>query len=636
MIHPIIVGTAGHVDHGKSSLVRRLTGVDPDRWEEEKERGLTIDLGFAPLELPDGRLVGMVDVPGHERFLKNMVAGATSVDLALLVVAADDGVMPQTREHLDALELLGVGRGLVALTKIDLVDGETLELAVADVRDLFEGRRISLAGVLPVSSVTGEGCGELKAALQAEAESLSPRSAEGLFRMPVQRVFSLHGFGTIVTGIPLAGSLEKGTRVEVVGKGLVSRVRGIHAYGRRVDRARAGHSTALNLPDLPVGKVERGDVISLPAELLPTRRFEARLDVVPDEPPLRHGESVHLHLGTREVLARVFLLDRKEMGVGEGGPVQILTRRDVVVVPGDRVLCRRLAPPRILAGGPVLGVGGRRLRRFKTEILERMRDKERSLDSLPGRLALVLREAGPEGLRPERACGLLGATEEQVRDAFASLREEGIAAPSVRGRRWFAAASLRREEERIEGAMSEWFRAHPMGRSCPISELRPNGEEELFQTALALLEEGGRIERLAGGKILDRSRGERFSPAERKKLEALAGYLEEAGFRPRTRKEVREVFGEESIHLLEALVEEGGAVSVGTDFVWGRGSFDAALAEVGRVCGGVGGVLEIPRLRDRMGTSRKFLMPFLEHLDRIGWTARKGDRRILLKAVPGL
>ncbi len=263
-IQPIVIGTAGHIDHGKSTLVQALTGTDPDRWREEKERGMTIDLGFANMTLADGRRVGIVDVPGHERFIRNMVAGASGIDLVVLVVAADDGVMPQTREHLAIMGLLGVELGFVALTKIDLVDADMVDLAEEDVRETLAGTFLEDAPILRVSAITGEGLEELRTRVLEMAAEVPPRSEEGVFRMPIQRVFSARGFGTVVTGIPVTGRVATGDTLEVLPGGYKGKVRGIQAYHEKTDTARAGHSTALNLADVDHRRVRRGDVVVTP------------------------------------------------------------------------------------------------------------------------------------------------------------------------------------------------------------------------------------------------------------------------------------------------------------------------------------------------------------------------------------
>ncbi|MFQ5506190.1 MAG: selenocysteine-specific translation elongation factor [Planctomycetota bacterium] len=628
-----MLGTAGHVDHGKSSLVKQLTGVDPDRWQEEKDRGLTIDLGFAPFRLSDGTLVGMVDVPGHERFLKNMVAGATSVDLAVLVVAADDGVMPQTREHHDVLDLLGVRRGIVALTKVDLADDVTVELAEEEIRELLAGGPLEGSEIVRLSSVTGEGIDRFKSSLERAVQDVEARSTDGVFRMPVQRVFSLHGFGSVLTGIPLAGEIAVGEQLEVVGKKLVSRIRGIHAYGQAVDKACAGHSTALNLPDVPLDRVERGDTLSVPGALAAETRLELEIRAVGDVPPLKHGEEVHLHLGTKDVLARVFLLDRKSLPTGNTGLAQVLARQPVVVIPGDFVLLRRLSPARTIAGGRVIGVGGRRLRRFKDEVLEHLQEKERVLVEPAARVSLIVTEAGEPGMSPEQCAGRLGWTPTALGEVLSYVLEKELLYQERRSARLFGIPSVDREIARIEKMLAGWYRKHPMSMTCPVARFRRDGAESLLSIALERLAKRGRIEILTGGLIRDPARKDSLTSEERALLERMVEWLEAAGARSRSRAEVLEHFGKQGAELLERLLEESQAVAVGPTFVWGGRSYGKALEIVTEICGEVGGELDIPSLRDRLGTSRKFLIPFLEHLDRVGITARKGNRRILRLAT---
>ncbi len=629
MIHPVIVGTAGHVDHGKSSLVRRLTGIDPDRWREEKERGLTIDLGFAPLELSDGRIIGMIDVPGHERFLKNMVAGATSIDLAVLVIACDDSVMPQTREHLDVLELLGVRRGIVALTKVDLVDEETQAFAVEEIKELLAGRSLEGAPIVPVSSTTGRGIPELEELLRQQAAALEPRRTDGVFRMPVQRTFTVPGFGTVLTGILIAGEIAIGDTVELVGKGLQSRVRGIHAYGSAVERACAGHSTALNLPGIPLAQAHRGDVVALPDSLVRVDRIELDVHVVSDVRPLEHGERVHLHLGTTEVTARAFLIDESALAPGAHGLVQVLSDEPVVCLPGDFALLRRLSPARSIAGGRVIGLRGRRLRRFKERTIEKLRAKEAALDEPENLLKLAVAEGGEVGVDRLECIGRLGWTASELEGYLAQVIEHGEVLEDRKSGRLFSGRSVEREEQRISERLAAHYRKHALATTCPIADLRRGTGAVLLGVALLRLEAAGEVALLPGGLVQDPSRTDTLSPAERQSLTELRSWLEESGHRPQTRDDIAERFGKDGAQWLERLIEEEGAVAVGPMFVWGGDAYRSAVAIVEELCGGAGSVLDIPSLRDRLGTSRKFLIPFLEHLDRVGVTARKGDRRIL-------
>jgi selenocysteine-specific elongation factor len=576
----------------------------------------------------------MIDVPGHERFLKNMAAGATSIDLALLVIAADDGPMPQTREHLDVLELLGVRRGVVALTKIDLVDEEMRLLVEEEIESMLAGRSLQGSPIVPVSSVTGEGMDALRATLERILATIEPRSAEGAFRMPVQRVFSLAGFGTILTGIPLAGEIKVGETVEIVGKGLRSRIRGIHAYGRSVDQARAGHSTALNLPEIPLAQAARGDVVAVPDRLEAVDRLEMEVRMVGDVTPLRHGETVHLHLGTSELIARVFLLDSRDLPPRGVGLAQIVCEAAVACLPGDFGILRRLTPARTIAGGRVIGVGGRRLRRFREEVIDRLRAKEESLDSRQQRLAVILIEAGEPGLSRDQCLRRLGWTPQELDEALRDLLATEEVCQDKRSGRLFARRSVDRERERILATLAAYYEKHPLSSTCPIGELRREAGEDILDVALGRLEEEGRLKVLPGGMIQDPARESRVSQQDRGKLGQVAEWVETAGSRAHSRDELLQEFGAEAKVLLERLLEERLAVAVGPEFVWGAAAYGKAVGIVGELCGQVGGTLDIPSLRDRLDTSRKYLIPFLEHLDRVGITARKGDRRILRRIEP--
>ncbi|MCA8970149.1 MAG: SelB C-terminal domain-containing protein, partial [Planctomycetes bacterium] len=393
---------------------------------------------------------------------------------------------------------------------------------------------------------------------------------------------------------------------------------------------RAGHSTALNLPDIPIDSAERGDVVGVPDRLEAVDRLEIELRAVHDIGALRHGESVHLHLGTTETTARVFLLDQKDLPAGQTGLGQLVCDDHVVCLPGDFALLRRLSPARTIAGGRVLGLGGRRLRRFRDEVVDRLQEKERSLEDPQKRLGVALREAGAVGLSFEDARRRLGCTDREFEGMLAPVLERGDAYRAAKSERLFAPASVHREEERIARKLAEYYESHSMAATCPIAELRiGSSNEALLTVGLERLATTGAVEVLPGGMVQDPSRVERISPEERRLLDALSRWLDEAGQRPHTRQEFAQRWGRDGATHLERLLEDRGAHAVGQDFLWGPKSFETALRHVTEVCGANDGVLVIPELRDRLETSRKFLIPFLEHLDRVGITARKGDRRIL-------
>ena len=474
-IQPIVVGTAGHIDHGKSTLVQALTGVDPDRWKEEKERGMTIDLGFARFDLPDGRRIGIVDVPGHERLVRNMVAGATGIDLVMLVVAADDGVMPQTREHLSILELLGVQRGMVVITKIDLVDGDLLELVQLDVEETVQGTFLEGAPILPYSAMTKEGFSELQTALVAEAAKVPPHDSEGIFRMPIQRVFSARGFGTIVTGIPVAGSVSVGDVLEVLPIQSKGKVRGLQAYHDTVEVAQAGHSTAINLSDVDRHKVSRGMVVAQPGFFGAVRWVGARLKAVQHLPlPIQNRMQIRLHTGTAEVLGEVILLDSETMQAGEEGFVQLRLSEPLVCAPGDRFVLRLASPMFTLGGGVILDESRFRLKRFKSFVIDDLLRREQSLDSEPDLLESIL-ISSPEGwMETAEVARAMKLLNERAKELLEQLQSEDRVV-LLGSQHWMAAESLTNYSLEIRRHIATWFKGNAHRARMDIRDLRSLG-----------------------------------------------------------------------------------------------------------------------------------------------------------------
>ena len=354
---PIILGTAGHIDHGKSSLIRTLTGIDPDRLKEEKLRGITIELGFAYLPLPTGQMLGIVDVPGHERFVRHMVAGASGMDLVALVIAADEGVMPQTREHLEICQLLKVKQGLVVLTKVDLAEPDWLELVEEEVREALKGTFLEGAPLVRFSAVTGEGQENLLATLAELAAQVPPKPPTGIFRLPIDRVFTIKGFGTVVTGTAISGRLKVGEAAVVYPPGFKARVRGLQVHGAAVEEAVAGNRTAVNLQGLEKEELERGMVVAPPGALLSSRRLDAFLEILPSAPrALKHRQTVRLHTGTSERVSMPLLLAADELSPGDSGYVQFFLREPLALKPGDRFVIRSFSPAFTWGGGVVLHV----------------------------------------------------------------------------------------------------------------------------------------------------------------------------------------------------------------------------------------------------------------------------------------
>src|SRR5918999_1795344 len=370
----VVMGTAGHIDHGKTQLIKTLTGIDTDRLKEEKERGITIDLGFAHLRFADDTEVGVIDVPGHERFVRNMLAGVGGIDLVMLVIAADEGVMPQTREHLAICQLLRIKDGLVALTKTDLVDEDWLELVSEDTREFLKGTFLEGKPIVPVSAKTGQGIDDLRRGLQTLVARVPPKQLEGKFRLPVDRVFTIRGFGTVVTGTLFSGTIRVEDRIEIYPKGIEAKIRGIQVHNASVAEAVAGQRTAINLQGIDKVELGRGDVLGHPGEFASTFMLDAVLQHLADAPrPLRHRARVRLHLGTSEIMGRVMLLDRDELAPGEEAYVQFRLESPAVALPRDRYVIRSYSPVQTIGGGILLEVQPRKHRRYEEGLANHFR-----------------------------------------------------------------------------------------------------------------------------------------------------------------------------------------------------------------------------------------------------------------------
>ena len=634
-IQPIVIGTAGHIDHGKSTLVKTLTGIDPDRLKEEQERGMTIDLGFARFALPDGRKVGIVDVPGHERFIKNMVAGATGIDLVVLVVAADDGVMPQTREHLAIMGVLGVQRGLVALTKIDKVEPAMVELAIEDVRATVRGTFLEGAPILPLSSTTGAGLDAFKAELFRVAAATPPRSDAGVFRMPVQRVFSAHGFGTIVTGIPVSGAVRAGDVVEVLPRGKTSKVRGIQAYQETTDRARAGHSCALNLAEFDLEDVVRGDVIATPGYFRAVRMLGAQLTALATAPrAIENRLSIRVHTGTAEVVGEVVLLDREQLEPGDTGLVQLRLSEPVVCAPGDRFVLRLASPAITLGGGIVVEESKHRLKRFKGFVVEELTRAADGLESPRELLAVVLSRArlAAHGV-PALAVEIKRSpveTEQLLRELAARGDVRKLDAE-----RWIHVKQLDDARARLAVVLEKWFGEHAHREVVDVRDLRKltGFEPEFLDALLAEEARAGKLKVESGGLVRPNAPGKAVDAKTEALAQRVITALRAARFQPPSPVELATALREppKAVQsVLELLADRGDVHVVTHEFQLAREHFEFARAAIVANCTQHKS-LDIPSLRDELATTRKFLIPLLEHFDTLGVTTRLGANRVLRK-----
>jgi selenocysteine-specific elongation factor len=606
-----VVGTAGHIDHGKSTLITALTGIDPDRLAEEKRRGMTIDLGFAHMTLPSGKEIGIVDVPGHARFMRNMLAGAHGLDAVLLVVAADEGVMPQTREHLDIIDLLDVRRGIVVLTKIDLVEGDWLGLVQEEIRAALKGRSLEDAPVLPVSSLSGEGMAELVAALDALLESSTDRVDSGRPRLPIDRVFTMSGFGTVVTGTLAGGSICVGDEMEVVPKGTMVRIRGLQRHNEKAEMIGPGSRVAANLIGVEKSDLERGDVLAGPHALQPANRIDASLRVLSSAPQaVRHGAQVVLHTGTVEVGCRVIVLDGDEIAPGGQGWVQLYLARAIAASPGDRFVLRVPSPAITVAGGGFVDVAPRKHPRHDSAVGESL-----------------ARRASGDVLQEELRKYPRGVAVSALLKATVAARADIDSLEARRLGDWiFSDDAWRSIAMRAAHELETYHGAFPFRPGMAREELRSKlgVPAASFPAVVRGLVEDGRV--------VERN-GSLAAPAHTVAIDVdgpatkLVQLLEAQKFAPPSLAEAMQQTGADE-EMVRALAQRGDIVRVSDDVAFSKVAYDAAVAIVREIVGASGSVT-VAQLRDRMSASRRPVLALLEHLDSQRVTRRVGDARIL-------
>ena len=636
-IFNVVIGTAGHIDHGKSSLIERLSGVNPDRLPEEKARGLTIDLGFAPLTLDSGEQVGIIDVPGHERLVKNMVAGATGIDVVLLVVAADDGVMPQTREHLAIMQLLDLRHGMIAMTKTDIVEDDFRELVRSDIEDCVAGTFLQGAPIIEVSSVTGEGVEEVRRVLHELLAAVRPRETGGIFRMPIQRVFSAKGFGTVVTGVPVAGQAAIGEPLEVVPLGEKGRVRGLQAYGQKTDMVQAGHSSAINITDVDFHKIHRGMVLTRPGYFRSASMFEARFEYnATNHRPLRHQSPVRVHVGTAEVFGRIYLLERKTLEPGETSFVQFRLEAPLVAASGDRFVVRSYSPATTLGGGEILDRSRWRLKTGKCYVVDELRKKAEAIQDPASFLAATIHSGGYEAVGDQDLAVRAGIPLADVRKLLEELKTAGDIEITNRAGQVVSCVRLDDARTQVLELAAEYFSKHPRNRFVEQVRLRQklNCDDGFFQHLLVGLAEEGVAVPGGEGKLRFRDYGPSLSPEDKRIRSQLLGALAEAPFQPPSPTELATHHGwsqDTTAELARLLADDGEAVQLSEGIYLHCEAIEEAQRRI-RAHIEEHGSVTASQAKTLLGSSRKYSIPLLEHLDRIGFTVRRGDVRELRQA----
>ena len=619
-----VVGTAGHVDHGKSTLVETLTGIDPDRLAEEKERGLTIDLGFAWLRLPGGNEVSVVDVPGHERFVNNMLAGVGGIDLALLVVAADESVMPQTREHLAILDLLRIPRGVVALTKRDLVDDEWLELVEADVKDALDGTSLAGAPIIPVSAHSGEGLDSLIAAVEAALQDVPAKRDLARPRLPIDRAFTITGFGTVVTGTLIDGHLSVGQEAELAIAGQRTRVRGLQTHKNAVQRAEPGTRVAANLIGVSRGGVFRGETLATPGWLRPTAACDVRLRVLADAPnPLRHNAPVTVHTGSSETAARLRLLEDDSAAPGETTWAQLRLESPVAVAKGDYFVIR--SNMITLGGGNVVDTHAPRPRRRHAPTIERLKIMERGDDG-----EVLLKTI--EGMEPaefravvNRAAMSADAAKKTLEAMLADSRIVVLGDLGAGGLRLssrvYTAGGWRSVEDRARAALSDYHAQFPLRAGAPKEELRSRLRmaPQIFSDALALLKSAG-VAAERGSLVRLPEHAPTLSDSQREQADEYLARLDSDPFSPPTDFAI-------DAEIVSLLDDRREVVRASDSVVFSASAFDEMAARISAYLD-ANGEISVADARDMFGTSRKYALALMDHLDRVGATRRVGDARV--------
>jgi selenocysteine-specific elongation factor len=611
---PFVIGTAGHIDHGKSTLITALTGTDPDRLAEEKRRGMTIDLGFAHMKLPSGREIGIIDVPGHARFMRNMLAGTHGVDAVILVVAADEGVMPQTREHLEIVDLLDLRRGIIVLSKADLVDDAWLELVTAEVRQTLEGTSLVGAAVIPVSALEGRGMSELTRELDRLLDHVEARADHGRPRLPIDRVFTMSGFGTVVTGTLVDGSLSVGDELEVVPRGGLVRVRGLQRHNSSVETVSSGSRVAANITGVEKSELARGDVLARPDTLQSTRRIDVHVRVLASAPrALRHGAEMLLHAGTSEVACRVIVLGGDAIEPGGEGWAQLYLERAIAAAAQDRFVLRVPSPPVTMAGGRFVDVAPRKHLRHDVAVGESL-DRRDSGD--------VMQEELRKYPRGVTAAALLKATMARQADI------DGLRAHRV-GEWLFTDDAWNEIAGRASAEVEAFHLAHRLRPGMAREELRSRLRlpSSSFPAVLASL--------VGQGSLVERD-GAIALPTHRVAVDTLDGpaarlleLLGEHPFAPPSLPAAMEQSGA-GPEVVRALAQRGDLVRLSDDVAFTRDAYSEALTLVKDVIAATGSVT-VAQLRDRMGASRRPVLALLEHMDAEKLTRRVGDQRVLFR-----
>lgn len=628
-----IVGTAGHIDHGKTALVKALTGLDVDTLAEEKRRGITIELGFAFMDVPgyDKEFL-FIDVPGHEKLIKTMVAGASNLDIALLVIAADEGIKPQTVEHFEIIRLLEIPTGVVALTKADLVDGDRLQAVISEARELLAGSPLADAPIIPVSSATGQGVPEIRAALVEAAKQVPTRRDSGVFRMPIDRAFTMQGFGTVIAGTILAGQAKIGDKLEILPDGLLTRVRGIQVHAKGREESHIGIRTAINLQDIRKDQLRRGQTAVAPGSVTPTTRLDGQLHLLSSYgEDLKNRTRVRFHVGADEVIGRLVLLDCERLAPGQSAAAQFVLESPTVALPKDRYVIRTFSSMKTIGGGTILDANPPAHKRLDAATVDR-------LGKLKGGLADVVEQAfaksGAIALTAAEVAGGIGESEDDVTAAIQELLGEGRLVKVSEKGAYLTAAVFLDLGEKLTGIIRDYYSKNPyrvyMPRPDVVSRFSKLADKQVCGALVESLVEEGTLRKL-GTKVGIADRAPQWKPREAELAENVERMFLKAGYATPTEEEVCEALHippATFVNIMIALTDEwklvrlAERVSISTKYLKSARDFVTGYIKEH-------GSITAPELRDELNVTRKYSVALLEYFDSIGLTRRIGDKRVL-------
>jgi selenocysteine-specific elongation factor len=630
----VILGTAGHIDHGKTSLIKALSGIDTDRLKEEKERGITIELGFAHLELPGGQLLGIVDVPGHEKFVKNMVAGATGIDLVALIIAADEGVMPQTREHLEICQLLNIEHGLVVLTKIDMVEPDWLELVKEDVTEYLSKTFLAGAPMVEVSSVTGKGIDDLVKVLDSLVKDVPERDVGYFFRLPVDRVFIMKGFGTVITGTTVSGKINTGDEITIYPQGLSTRIRGIQVHNREVEQVRAGLRTAINLQGVEKAQIQRGNVLAAKDTLRSTYMVDVSVELLRSaRRKLKNRAKVRFHTGTSEIIATVVLLDRDELNPGDSCFAQIRLDQPTAVLPHDRFVLRSYSPVRAIGGGEIITALPKKRKRFSKETLTEL--KLLSTGDLNQVTEQLIRMGRFQGLEQRDLPFLTNASKKKLDEIVKGLLAQKVVMQFDKEKGTLLHKDfLIKARDEIMTILASYHRDFPLKAGLSKEELRSrssgSSNQKLFNYIVGqLINE----EALVQEKEALRLKEHKVTLAQdqeevRHQIEKI---YEKGRLQPPYFRQIKDRFsGNTAKDVLEVMVKDGILVKVKEDLYFHKKAIEDLKKELVAFLK-KNGEINTPQFKDMTGASRKYTIPLIEHFDKSQLTVRVGDNRVLRK-----